>query len=102
MPVVGTELGLFYTVKGDTLIAGAGESDGNFVPSVYAREYGTLNLTLTQRIGEHIRLRFQAKNLTDPVIETVYRSSYIGPDVKKTASRKGIDYSISLSAEFTF
>ena len=41
----GTQFALFYTVQGDTLVAGAGQSHGNFVPSVYAKEYDTLNLT---------------------------------------------------------
>lgn len=98
----GTQIGLFYTVRGDTLIAGAGQSGGNFVPSVYEREYGNLNLTVTQRIGEHLKLQFQAKNLTNPKFETVYRSAFIGDDVLKTSSSKGIDYSVSLSAEFRF
>lgn len=98
----GTQFAIFYTVKGDTLVAGAGQADGNFVPSVFAKEYGTLNLTISQRLGEHLKLRFQAKNLTDPAIEEVYRSKHIGGDVLKSSFKKGIDFSIGLSAEFTF
>jgi hypothetical protein len=45
-------------------------------------------------------MNFQAKNLLDPAIETVYRSDYIGSDVTKTSYRKGMDFSISLSASF--
>ncbi|MGC9326173.1 MAG: hypothetical protein ACP5I1_00935, partial [Candidatus Hinthialibacter sp.] len=44
----GSEISLFYTVRGDTLAAGAGQSGGNFVPNVYEKEYGTLNLSATQ------------------------------------------------------
>jgi len=98
----GTQVSLFYTVKGDTLVAGATESDGNFVPSVYAKEFGTLNLTIAQRIGEHLKLSFKAKNLTNPTIEEVYRSDFIDDDVVKTSFTKGIDYSVSLSGEFKF
>jgi hypothetical protein len=100
--LTGTQIALFYTVQGDTLIAGAGQATNNFVPSIFAKEFDTLNLSVTQRIGEHFKLQFQAKNLTNPTIETVYRSKYTGDDVTQSSSTKGIEYSISISAEFTF
>jgi outer membrane receptor protein involved in Fe transport len=102
LPSTGTRAGLFYTIQGDTLIAGAGQANGNFVPSVYATEYDTLNFSVAQRLGEHTELQFQAKNLTNPRIDTVYRSIYIGDDVRQTSTRNGIDVSISISAEFRF
>lgn len=95
-----TQLGFFYTVKGDTLVAGAGQSKGNFVPSVYEKEHGTLNMSLTKQFGETWKIKFQAKNLTDPRIKTVYRSDYIGEDVTKTSYKKGMEFSISVSAKF--
>jgi outer membrane receptor protein involved in Fe transport len=99
----GTQFALFYTVQGDTLVTGAGvSSTGQFVPNVYALEYGTLNLSLSQKIGEHFKLQFQAKNLTNPEIEEVYRSEFIGSDVTRTSYTRGIEFSIGLSAEFTF
>ncbi len=97
----GTQLGVFYTVQGDTLIAGAGQSSGFFVPSVYALEFGTLNMTVTQRLGRFFQLQLQAKNLTNPELETVYRSQYIGSDVLKTSYTAGIDVSLSLGARFS-
>jgi outer membrane receptor protein involved in Fe transport len=99
---LGTEIGVFYTMTGDTLVAGAGQAPPNFVPSVYAKEYGTLNLTLSQKLGDYFRLNFQAKNLTNPRIEEVYRSSYIGNDVLKSSFTKGIDFSVSLSCTIEF
>ena len=36
----GTQLALFYTLTGDTLIAGAGQADGNYIPNVYQKSYG--------------------------------------------------------------
>jgi TonB-dependent receptor len=93
----GTQIGLFYTVQGDTLIAGAGESLGNFIPSLYAKEYDTLNLTLSHVLGKHLKLTLQAKNLTNPRIEEIYRSTYIGSDVTKTSYTKGIEYSLALT-----
>lgn len=98
----GTGVGLFYTVTGDRLIAGAGVSEGNFVPNVYATEFGTLNITASQKIGEHIRIFVQAKNLTNPDIETVYRSSTINGDVLRSSFSLGIDLAIGISATFTF
>ncbi len=101
-PETGTQLGLFYTVKGDTLLAGAGESDGNFVPSIYSTEFGTLNFTISQKLGAYFKITFQAKNLTDPTFEEVYRSPAIGGDVLRRSFTSGIDLSIALTAEFTF
>ncbi|MCA9319352.1 MAG: TonB-dependent receptor [Planctomycetes bacterium] len=97
----GTQIGLFYTLQGDSLLAGAGESSGNFVPSVYAKSFETLNLSVAQKIGENFKLQFQAKNLTNPDIKTVYRPDS-GGDLTKTSFSRGIDYSLSLSAEFSF
>ncbi len=95
-----TRIGLFYTVRGDTLVAGAGQTGGNFVPSLYEREYGTLNLTVAKKLGEYAKLSFKAKNLLNPKIQQVYRSDYIGDDVVKTSYQKGIEFSLGLSVEF--
>ncbi len=96
----GTKASLFYTVRGDTLVAGAGAADGRFVPSVYETEFGTLNATLSQKIGEAVEIKFQAKNILNPDIETVYRSEFIESDVVKTSYKKGIDFSLGVSATF--
>lgn len=98
----GTQFGLFYTIQGDTLLAGAATSDFNFVPDVYATQFDTLNFSFVQRLGKHFRLQFQAKNLTDPLIQSVYRSEYIEQDVLHTSFSRGIETSISLGASFSF
>ncbi len=95
----GTQLGLFYTITGDTLIAGAGESKNRLVPSVYEREFGTINATLTQPLGRYLRFQLQAKNLTDPNIKSVYR--YEGEDYTRTSTKRGIDFTAALTARFT-
>jgi hypothetical protein len=102
LPQSGTRAGLFYTLTGDTLIAGAGQANGNFVPNVYADDFETLNLTMSQDIGHGTRIEFKAKNITNPRIETVYRSVYIGDDLVRTSSRKGIELSIGIGGEITF
>lgn len=96
----GTSVGLFYTITGDTLVVGPGVNDG-FVPSVFATEYGTLNFTLAQKLGEYFTLKFSAKNLTNPEIQTVYRSDFT-PDTVKTSFTEGIDLSVSLTGRITF
>ena len=100
----GTQFSVFYTLQGDTLVAGAGTGQSNnfFVPSVYASSFDTLNVTVAQKLGKYFKLQFQAKNLTDPEIEEVYRSKYIGDDVQKTSYQKGTDYSIALTAKLSF
>lgn len=98
--IPNTQLAVFYTVRGDTLIAGAGQSSGNFVPNVYETEFGTLNASLSTEIAEGWKLKLAAKNILDPEIETVYRSEYIDGDVVKTSYQKGIEFSIGLSATF--
>ncbi|MEZ6017595.1 MAG: TonB-dependent receptor [Planctomycetota bacterium] len=102
LATTGTQLGLFYTLQGDSLVAGAAEASGNFVPSIYAKAYDTLNFSLTQPLGPFLALQLQAKNLTNPSIDEVYRSDYIDGDVLHTSYSKGLDYSISLSAKFSF
>lgn len=98
--LTGTQVGLFYSVRGDALKAGAGQSQGKFVPNIYEKEYGTLNMSLTQKIGDSWSVKFQAKNLLDPAIETAYRSKYIGDDVTKTSYHKGMEFTIAVSAQF--
>jgi len=93
----GTQLASFYTVRGDTLVTGAGQASGNFIPDVYAKAFGALNLSISQNIGAHLRLKFSAKNLTNPKIEEVYRSDFIASDVTRASFRQGYDFSISLS-----
>jgi len=97
IPSTRTKLGLFYTIRGDALVSGAGQSNGNFIPNVYETEYGTLNFSLSQKLGDIWNLGFQVKNLLNPDIESVYR--YNG-DTTKTSYTKGLEISIGLSAEF--
>jgi hypothetical protein len=97
----GLATALFYSVSGDTLVAGAGIAQGTqFVPDVYQTEVGTLNFSLSQRLGPGLQVQFQARNLTNPEIQEVYRSEFIGPDVLRSTFTRGIDFSLGLT--FTF
>lgn len=95
---IGAQIGLFYTVKGDTLVVGAGNINGNYVPDVYATEYGTLNFSASKKIGKYFNVTFKAKNLLNPRIEEVYRTpDHLGDEEVKTSYTKGIDFSVYLS-----
>lgn len=101
---LGTELGLFYTVRGETLVAGSSPAAGDladFVPNVFQTQYDTLNFTVAQELGEYFKIKFSARNLTDPAIQRVYRSP-VTPEAVQGSFSRGIDLSISLSASFEF
>jgi len=102
LAATGTSFSVFWTAQGDTLVQGASVNEGNFVPNVYATDFGTLNMSLSQRIGENVRITLRARNLTNPEIQEVYRSEFTGPDVVKTSFTRGVDYSLGVSANFTF
>jgi outer membrane receptor protein involved in Fe transport len=102
VPTIGTQLAAFYTVQGDMLVAGAGQSNGNYVPNVYAEGFDTLNVSVTQGVGKGMKLQFGAKNLTNPDISEVYRSPYIGADVPKSSYTAGIDFYFGIGGEVRF
>ena len=74
----------------------------NYIPAVYQKAFGNLNFSVNQRLSQHFSLKLQAKNLTNPTIEEVYRSDFTGPDVTNTSYTRGIEYALSLSANFSF
>lgn len=108
----GTQVSIFYTVRGDTLITtpgvkndagGAGGTPSFYIPAVYERDHDTLNLTVSQKIAEIFSVKFSAKNLTNPKVETYYSGDYIfGGDVVKTSTRKGIELSLAAKVEIEF
>ncbi|MFT7074903.1 MAG: TonB-dependent receptor [Planctomycetota bacterium] len=104
VPYTGTLLGLFYTVRGDTLVTGDGLADNGekYIPAVYQEEFDTLNFSVAQQLSDHFRLQFRAKNLTNPSINEVYRSNFIEGDTLNTTFTRGIEYSMSISANFQF
>lgn len=98
----GSRIGLFYTLTGDTLVAGAGQAAGNYVPNVYQTQFDSLNFSFVQTLSEWCDFTFQAKNLTDPDIRQVYRSPYIGEDVERISFTRGIDCSIGIGGRVKF
>ncbi|WP_236254586.1 TonB-dependent receptor [Mucisphaera calidilacus] len=108
---LGTSFSLFYTVRGNTLVTtpgvrgdvnGAGGSPNFYIPAVYEEEYGTLNFTIAQRLGEYFQVKFAAKNLLDPDITTYYDNELNGGKTVKTSYKKGVDLSLGVSLDFEF
>jgi hypothetical protein len=97
-PTYRTQVGLFYTVKGDTLVAGGVAPGGGFVPDIYEEGYGTLNLSVLQPVRDNLRIAFQVKNLTNPEIRRVYRSDF--GDATRMSYTKGVDLALSLEYQF--
>ena len=82
-----------------------GEVTGSEDLTIDGRVEGRIHLDghdLTIGESSKVSAEVQAKNITNPTIEEVYRSEFIGDDVTRTSYTKGIEYSIGLSAEFTF
>ena len=63
---------------------------------------GELRRSVSQRLGPFLTLTVKGKNLTNPDIETVYRSDDSGPDTVRSSYTQGIDVSAALTAQFSF
>ena len=92
-----TQLALFYTVRGDTLVAGPSIAASEFVPSIYEQEFDTLNFSLSKRWGKYMTLKFQAKNLTNPEIRRVFRSEFTEGDTLRATFTRGREFSFGLT-----
>ena len=97
-----TSFGLFYTVTGDTLVQGPGPSNSFFVPATYETRYETLNASVSQALGDNVRLTIAAKNLTDAARREVYRSEFIADDVTRRTWSEGVEWSLSIGGEIRF
>ncbi|HEX5052118.1 MAG TPA: TonB-dependent receptor [Planctomycetota bacterium] len=102
LQATGTGLAAFYTVQGDTLVSGPGPSNDFFVPATYLTAYDSLNVTVTQSLGAHVKLTLAAKNLTNAERREVYRSEFISEDVTRTSYTTGVEYSLSIGGEIRF
>ncbi len=102
LEATGTGFAVFYTVQADTLVQGPGPSNDFFVPATYETRYDSLNATLTQSLGSHVKLTLAAKNLTDPERTEVYRSEFLGDDVTRRSHTEGVEYSLSIGGEIRF
>jgi len=98
-PDWGTDFSTFFNWESDSLIAGAsgGATTGSF--DIYKEANFSLNMTLTQRINEHLKMKISAKNLFDPEIRTVYKIPGAGKR-GRSSYHKGMDFSVGISSEW--
>ena len=102
----GTQLGIFWTYKGDTLISGASTNGSAtspptaITPDIYQTPFQTLNITVQQRIVDGLTLSIGLKNLTNPDIQTVYRID--GTDTLQSTYSAGVDFSVGLTCRIDF
>ncbi len=95
----GTSFGLFYNLRGDTLKSGAAVGEKGARPDIYTLRQGTLNLTLSQKIGRYFTVGLRLSNLTEESAVEVYRVSG-RPDVLRRTAPAGVLTSFNVSASF--
>ncbi len=100
----GTAVGLFYTVTGESLVAGETEQHSTeaagLIPRVVEEPWDNLDISVEQRIGKNWRIVARAKNVTDPLIKQAYVNAISGHESLRTAYRRGVD--LSLGASYTW
>ncbi len=95
----GTSFAWFYTIRGDMLKSGAAIGESGATPDIVLRKQPSVGISLSQKIGRHVKATFRAQNLLDPPVREVYRIPGEA-DVPRRQYREGVRYSIGLSAEF--
>jgi outer membrane receptor protein involved in Fe transport len=94
----GTSLNYFYNIRGDVLKTGAAVG-WSAVPDVYTKQLDTANISLSQKIGDTLKLTVGAQNLLNATVEDVYRLPD-GTEISKRSYREGIRYSVGLSGSW--
>jgi outer membrane receptor protein involved in Fe transport len=93
----GWEGGVFYNVKGPTLlIVGAG-----LFPDIYANEFHSLNLSLLKRLGKEEKtvIDFKISNILAQKTESYYQS-FRAQDELYSSYNPGTSFSIGISHNF--
>lgn len=100
-PRTGTTFSLVFSRTGERLAL-----DVPNAPNAYEQPINTLDLFVSQRLGKRWKMRFGARNLLDPEIRTIFVSDFGGPrndfDGRYVfrSYRRGITYTVSLTADF--
>ena len=97
----GTQLGLFYNFRGDSLVSGANPFTTLLTPAIYQVGYGTLNFTASQELLKNLFFSINAKNLTNPTIETEYRTDE-GITGLNSSYTAGVAFSFALTYQLAF
>jgi TonB-dependent receptor len=92
----GTTAALFYTMTGEVLVSGESQTS-TYVPNLFESPIDQLDLSLEQKLGKNWRVTFRAKNLTDPLVERVYRASWDTPEIPQSSYRRGREFSLGFN-----
>lgn len=95
----GTTIGLFYNIRGDMLKSGAAIGADGATADIYTKRFSSVNLGVSQKIGPHLKISLQAKNLLDPEVGEFYREPD-GTETHRKSYREGRAYSVAISATF--
>jgi len=93
----GTSAALFYSMRGDMLKSGAAIGENGATPNIYSKAAASVNFSLSQEFAKRWKFTFQAKNVTDPWVEEVYRAPG-GTEVQRRKHREGVVYSFQVGA----
>jgi len=97
---LGLTLGLFYNLKGETYVSGESWSAGKgYVPNIVELPVGTLDGSISKRFLKHWQVGFTVKNILDPVVDSVYRSS-TGYDLPNTSYRIGRTFGVTIGCDW--
>lgn len=101
IPLSGTSVALFLTKVGDTLVAGESGSGVQYAPNRIRQPYLSLDLSISQKVGQNGKLSLGITNLLDPKIEEVWQSDYVDEDEAVASSyRKGRTFSLSYTLKW--
>ena len=92
-PKIGTTVSLFYNVFGERI-----SEVSAVAPNVYEQPVHSLDFSISQKLWDHVTLKFAAKNLLDPTYKKTI--DFAGEELIYSSYRKGRTFSLSLSYEF--
>ncbi|MDA0751220.1 MAG: TonB-dependent receptor [Verrucomicrobia bacterium] len=92
----GTIVSLFYNVFGPRLAVVGSSSPAR--PNAFERPVGTLDMTVSQQLTDHWKLKLSAKNLLDPTVDIT--QEYNAQEYIYSSYKRGRSFGMSLSYDF--
>ena len=89
----GTSASLTMNLTGERIYIALGKG-----PDIYEQPPMTMDFVLTQKLRPDLKVKFTAKNLTDPFFKRTYGAEATGP--LYSAVRKGRSFGLSLTLDF--
>jgi TonB-dependent receptor len=92
----GTIVSLFYNIFGPRLAVVGSSSPAR--PNAFEQPVGSLDLTISQSLSDHWKLKFSAKNLLDPTVDVT--QEFGGQEYIYSSYKRGRSFGMSLSYDF--